>query len=102
MGQADAVTARTLASSVTVPNHVVFREFAQETVLLDIESGQYFGLNPTAGRMLAVLQESDSVQGALPTLREDFPDAGDVLEADLCTLCQALSKRGLVVLEPVD
>ena len=84
------------------PNHVVFREFAQETVLLDIESGQYFGLNPTAGRMLAVLQEADSVQKALPTLEEDFPDAGDVLEADLCMLCQALSKRGLVVLEPTE
>ncbi len=99
MEHADATVARTLASAVTVPNHVVFREFAQETVLLDIESGQYFGLNPTAGRMLAVLREAESVRGALPTLQDDFPDAGDVLETDLCNLCLALSKRGLVVLE---
>ena len=93
--------ARLLDSAIRIPDHVVFREFAQETVLLDIKSGQYFGLNPTAGRMLTVLQASPTIRDAATTLTEDFPDAGDVLESDLCDLCVALSKRELAVLAPV-
>jgi len=87
-----------LDASVSLPDHVVFREFAQETVLLDIESGKYFGLNPTAGRMLAALQSTPTLRDALVTLRQDFPDAGDVIETDLRNLCAALSRRGLVTL----
>ena len=101
MDQANTDTrARLLDSEIRIPDHVVFREFAQETVLLDIKSGQYFGLNPTAGRMLAVLQTAKTIRDAATTLAEDFPDAGDVLETDLCNLCLALAKRNLAVLEP--
>ena len=100
VAQADQTRAQLLDSTIQIPDNVVFREFAQETVLLDIESGQYFGLNPTAGRMLAVLQEAQTVRDAAVTLTEDFPDAGDVLESDLCNLCVALSKRNLIVLSP--
>jgi len=85
-----------LDSAVSVPDHVVFREFAQETVLLDIDSGQYFGLNPTAGRMLAVLQSASTLREAVTTLRQDYPESGDVVEHDLRNLCLALSKRGLI------
>ena len=77
----------------------MFREFAQETVLLDIHSGQYFGLNPTAGRMLAVVQATGTLREAVGTLRQDYPDAGDVIETDLRGLCAALLKRGLVTLD---
>lgn len=89
-----------LDATVRVPDHVVFREFAQETVLLDIESGKYFGLNPTAGRMLTALQAAPTVGDALVTLREEFPDAADVIETDLRKLCAALVQRGLVTVAP--
>ncbi len=87
-----------LDRSATVPRHVTFREFAQETVALDIESGKYFHLNPTAGRMLAVLQTAPTVRSAAETLVAEYPDAADVLERDLCRLCLTLSKRGLLQL----
>lgn len=82
----------------TVPRHVTFREFAQETVALDIDSGKYFHLNPTAGRMLAVLQGASTVRAAAEILVDEYPDAAEVLERDLCRLCLTLSKRGLLQL----
>ncbi len=96
----DSSQAQTLRSSIHIPDHVVFREFAQETVLLDIKSGQYYGLNPTAGRMLTVLQNASTVREAAGTLSEEYPEAGDRIEADLCNLCQSLSQRGLIALNP--
>jgi hypothetical protein len=100
----DAETAaldQILDRSATVPRHVIFREFAQETVALDIDSGQYFRLNTTAGRMLTVLEASPSVRAAATTLLGEYPEAADVLERDLCRLCLTLSKRGLLELEAV-
>ena len=84
-----------------VPRHVIYREFAQETVALDIDSGQYFRLNPTAGRMLTVLEASPTVRDAATTLLEEYPEAADVLERDLCRLCLTLSRRGLLELGTV-
>src|SRR4051794_41962271 len=48
-----------LGSKATVPEHVVFRTFEAETLLLNLESGQYHGLNATGGRMLGLLKETD-------------------------------------------
>jgi len=90
-----------LDRGASVPRHVIFREFAQETVALDIDSGQYFRLNPTAGRMLAVLESAPSVRIAATTLLGEYPEAADVLERDLCRLCLTLSKRGLLELGTV-
>jgi endonuclease III len=88
----------TLDSQARVPQHVVFREFAEETVLLDIQSGRYYGLNRTAGRMLTAVNTHETVRDALTSLCKEFPDARAVIEADLLRLCRDLSKLGLVAL----
>lgn len=44
-----------------VPEHVVHRDFQEETVVPNLETGQYHALNPTARRMLAALTEFDSI-----------------------------------------
>jgi hypothetical protein len=91
---------RLLDRAVTVPRHVTFREFAQETVALDIETGKYFHLNPTAGRMFAALQTQPTVRDARDELLLEYPDAAGVLERDLCRLCLTLSKSGLLEIGP--
>jgi DNA-binding CsgD family transcriptional regulator len=42
---------------VRVPQHVVHRAFPARTVVLNLETGKYHGLNPTAGRMLTALEQ---------------------------------------------
>ena len=44
-----------LAARPSVPEHVVYREFVQETVILNLETGTYHGLNPSGGKMLETL-----------------------------------------------
>ncbi len=79
-----------------VPEHVVFREFAQETVILNMQTGLYHGLNPTGGRMLQVVEQAASLREAAVTLTAEFPAAGETIERDLLTFCLQLSKRGLI------
>jgi hypothetical protein len=85
-----------LGKRVSVPDHVVYRDFAEETVILNLDSGQYHGLNPTAARMLEVLKESDSVAAAIEELTGEFGQPADVIERDASELCRALAERGLI------
>ncbi len=85
-----------LASKVKVPQHVVYRSFPSETVVLNLQTGKYHGLNATAGQMLAELERADCVQDAAVALAGSYEQDQDVVEQDLCALCQALLERGLI------
>lgn len=85
-----------LASSVRLPEHVVHRAFAAETVVLNLETGQYHGLNPVAGRMVEVLEQVGSVQEAARQLAAEYEQPRETIEADLCGLCADLAERGLL------
>ena len=83
-----------------VPRHVVYRPFPAETVVLNLESGVYHGLNPVAGRMLSALENTGSLADAVLEIQRVFPTAADRIELDLRRLCEELRSRGLLVLEP--
>jgi Coenzyme PQQ synthesis protein D (PqqD) len=89
-----------LESGVRVPDHVVRTTVAGDTVIVNLETAQYHGLNPVAGEMLDALDRASTVSHALADLRGTFPDAADQVRADLCDLCRELSRRGLIELEP--
>jgi DNA-binding transcriptional regulator GbsR (MarR family) len=84
-----------------IPAHVVHREFPEETVVLNLETGQYHGLNATAGRMLAALVEADSIGLAASALEREFGVSRARIERDLVELCDALAARGLVEFDDV-
>src|SRR5829696_5985420 len=81
---------------VGVPRNVVYRDFAAETVLLNIETGMYHGLNPVPGRMLETLDRLGSVREAVNLLAQEFEQPVDVIERDLAGLCEGLLQRGLL------
>jgi hypothetical protein len=85
-----------LSSRVHVPEHVVYRDFAEETVILNLDSGTYHSLNNTAARMLEVLTASDSVGAAVEELTREYEQPPDRVERDVLDLCRALSDRGLI------
>ena len=87
-----------LDATVRIPNHVVYRAFVRETVVLNLETGRYHGLNPTAGAMLSALESAGSIRGALRSLTEKFPDGSDRLEHDLLRFCEDAAQRGLIAL----
>lgn len=85
-----------LAARLRVPEHVVYREFADETVILNLESGMYHGLNQTAARMLEELQKAASVEAAIGVLTDELGQPREVIEGDLIGFARALEERGLV------
>jgi hypothetical protein len=97
IARADAL----LGARVRIPQGVVYRSFVKETVILNLDSGLYHGVNPTGGRMLEVLEKTGSVRDAAANLAREYGKPVGEVEADLCEFCEALSERGLIVIEAV-
>jgi hypothetical protein len=85
-----------LRERVRVPEHVVYRDFGDETVILNLRSGTYHGLNQTAAAMLSALDESDSVAAAVDRLASELGQDRGLIERDVLSLCRALSERSLI------
>lgn len=84
-----------------VPSHVVYRSFEGETLLLNLDSGQYHGLNETGGRMLELMKETDgTLREAIARLAEEYEVDAAEIEPDLTAFCRDLADRGLVELLP--
>lgn len=87
-----------LAAQVRVPEHVVYRAFVKETVVLNLNTGKYHGLNPTGGRMLEVLTKAESIGAATAELAAEYGQSQDQVERDVLSFCDDLVERGLIEL----
>jgi hypothetical protein len=84
---------------IKVPQHVVYRSFPSETVVLNLHTGKYHGLNATAGRMLDALEKAPCVRDAAAAVAEGYGQEQGVIEQDMCELCQQLLDRGLIEID---
>jgi len=92
------MTNASLDRSVHVPEGIVFRELQGETVILNLESGTYFGLDPIGTRIWQLCQERQSLQLVWDALQDEFDAPAQDLRDDLIAFIDELSKHGLVAL----
>lgn len=85
-----------LKGKVSVPEGVLVRELAGESVLLDLNSESYFGLDEVGTRMWAVLTEPSSMESAVEKLLAEFDVEPQRLCADLHQLVEKLTELGLL------
>ena len=79
-----------------VPDHVAVGELPQETVLLNLDKGEYFTLNEVASRMLALAQEHSDLDVVFGALLAEFDVESERLRADLSIFMDQLASNGLV------
>lgn len=84
------------ARRVSIPDNVMFRELEGESVILDLNSESYFGLDLVGTRMWQAVTEADSIQAAFDILVEEYDVEADTLRADLSELLDTLLARGLI------
>jgi PqqD family protein of HPr-rel-A system len=91
-----------LATRVRLPQHVVHRSFVAETVVLNLRTGKYHGLNPTAGKMLEALSAAPTAGATVPELAREYGVEPATVEDDLIAFCQGLLERGLIEIVDAD
>jgi len=85
-----------LAAKASIPDYVVSRGFAQETVVLNLRTGIYHGLDTVGGRLLELLPRAATVRAAALQIADEYARPADEVEADIAEFLRALQTRGLV------
>jgi hypothetical protein len=86
----------TLTSCVTIPSTVLSQELSDEMVLLNLETGHYFGLDPMGTRMWQLLKTFRSLPPVVDQLVAEHEVERSRCEADLLELVTTLCSHGLL------
>jgi coenzyme PQQ synthesis protein D (PqqD) len=85
-----------------VPSHVLIRFLEQESVLLNLETERYFGLDAVGTRMWQVVTAAATVEAALAQLVQEYDTSPETLRTDLTNLLRHLVENGLIATQPAD
>lgn len=86
-----------LTDKIAASEDVVAREVGGETVLLDLASGTYFGLNEVGGRVWEMIDgDGLTLDQICGRIEAEFEVSRDVVDGDITTLARELIDRGLV------
>ena len=87
-----------LSQKVIVSEQVISQEVMNETVLLDLQSESYFGLDTVGTRIWQLIQEGCDLQSIHATLLDEYEVEESQLRADLEALITHACERGLISL----
>ena len=82
--------------------HVLVRYLDKESVLLNLETERYFGLNETGTRMWQLVTVAPSIDAAYQELQNEFDVESQALRSDLSDLLIRLVENGLLQIQPAD
>lgn len=85
------------AQKLSIPSHVMARRVGDETVILDLNTGTYFGLDPVGARIWQGVTEGLSLAEVCAAVVEEFEVTLETVQADVQRLLDELLSRGLVV-----
>lgn len=81
---------------VRIPDDVLISRLQEESVILNLDSERYFGLDDIGTRFLSVLTSADSIEAAYQSLAEEYDVDREVLRQDLVALIQNLQQQGII------
>jgi hypothetical protein len=81
---------------VRVPDGVLISRLQEESVILNLDSERYFGLDDVGTRVLSVLTTADSIETAYTSLLDEYDVDGPVLKQDLLALVENLLQQGII------
>ena len=84
---------------ITISEEALSQEVNGETVILDLKSESYFGLDEVGTRIWQLLQEHGEVRKTFDIMLEEFDVDQNQLEKDMNALLDELIKSGLVNVE---
>ena len=88
-----------LKQTITLSPDVISQEVSGETVLLDLQSENYFGLDEVGTRIWQLIKETNDLEAIFNTLLAEYDVSEERLQGDLDALLGEIAGLGLVKLE---
>ena len=86
----------------TVPANVLIRFLDQESVLLNLKTERYFGLDSVGTRMWQLVTSAPTIDAAYYQLLDEFDVQPELLRANLSDLLSHLVENGLIETQSSD
>lgn len=87
---------------VVIPAHVASRSLAEETVLLNLKTGKYHGLNEVGARFVGTIYAARHLADASEALAAHYGQPLERVQEDLAAFIDGLSSHGLIELQEPD
>jgi hypothetical protein len=81
---------------VEISDGVIWRDLGGDVVILNVETGIYFGLDGSCGQIWRELVEHGSIEKTFASLKQQFDAEPDELRRDLDALVDQLVEKRLV------
>lgn len=88
-----------LDGTVRIGDDTVFRELAGEAVLLQLEAGMYYGLDPVGTRLWQLMAERGRLRDVFEAAVQEFDIDNETLQRDLLALVATLAEKKLVTVD---
>ena len=85
-----------LSDKVTIPAQVMARDVGGETVVLDLASGTYYGLDPIGARIWQLMSEGQTLVQVCDAMLAEYDVTREDIERDVLALTQTLLDKKLV------
>ena len=85
-----------MTSKFTILPQVVARQVGDETVILNVATGTYFGLDPVGTRIWKLLEQGETLAGIRDAMLQDYEVSREKLESDLLALTKDLMAQNLI------
>lgn len=83
-------------SRVVASAEALVSVIAGESVILNCQNEQYYGLDEVGTNMWTTLTTSPSIQSAYETLLQEYDVEAETLRQDICDLLENLTAQGLI------
>lgn len=83
-------------TSVVATKDQVSTNLQGESVILNLKSGVYFGLNPVGARIWELVQQTITIQQIQQTIISEYAVETERAESDVVSLLKQLSEVGLI------
>jgi len=88
-----------MTQKIEISSEVLTQEVGGETVILDLKSESYFGLDEVGTRIWQLLQEQEDIQTITATMLNEYDVKEEQLEKDIQNLLTQLNKAGIVTFD---
>jgi hypothetical protein len=85
-----------LFDKVTIPAQVMARQVGEETVILDLASGTYFGLDPVGARIWQAMSEGKTFAEVCEVMLAEYEVTREDIERDVLRLAEELRAKQLI------
>jgi hypothetical protein len=85
-----------LSDKVTIPSQVMARVVGDDTVILDLVSGTYYGLDAVGARIWQLVGEGQALAQVCERMLAEYEVTREDIERDVLALMQTLLDKKLV------